>query len=140
MKRLALVTGAALLGGLLLSAPAVPQKTGDVYRELDLFGSVFERVRSTYVDKVTDKKLIEAAINGMLRSLDPHSSYMNAETFREMQTQTRGEFGGLGIEVTMEKGVIKVVSPIDDTPAARACMRCWCLMITCATISRAIPT
>jgi len=120
MKRLALLTGAALLGGLLLTGPAATQKSNDVYRELDLFGSVFERVRSSYVDKVTDEKLIEAAINGMLRSLDPHSSYMNAETFCEMQVQTSGEFGGLGIEVTMEKGVIKVVSPIDDTPAARA--------------------
>src|SRR6185295_13366769 len=83
-------------------------------------GDVFERVRSDYVTDVSDEKLVEAAINGMLTSLDPHSSYMNAKSFRDMQVQTRGEFGGLGIEVTMENGLVKVVSPIDDTPAFRA--------------------
>ncbi|HEX6840138.1 MAG TPA: S41 family peptidase [Stellaceae bacterium] len=101
-------------------AAAVPQSTSDTYRQLDLFGEVFERVRADYVEEVTDEQLIEAAINGMLSSLDPHSSYMNAKNFRDMQVQVRGEFGGLGIEVTMENGVVKVVSPIDDTPAARA--------------------
>jgi carboxyl-terminal processing protease len=101
-------------------APAATDKPSDTYKLLDLFGTIFERVRSSYVDKVDDKKLIEAAINGMLRSLDPHSSYMNAEVFKEMQVQTRGKFGGLGIEVTMDKGYVKVVAPIDDTPAARA--------------------
>ena len=78
---------------------------------------MFERVRSDYVEKPDDAKLIESAINGMLTGLDPHSSYMDAKSFRDMQVQTRGEFGGLGIEVTMEDGLIKVVSPIDDTPA-----------------------
>ena len=92
----------------------------DIYRQLDLFGDVLERVRSDYVDKPNDSALIEAAINGMLSSLDPHSSYMSAKSFRDMQVQTRGEFGGIGIEVTMENGVIKVVSPIDETPAAKA--------------------
>ncbi len=92
----------------------------DTYRQLDLFGTVFERVRADYVEKVTDEKLIEAAINGMLRSLDPHSSYLDPKSYRNMQVQTRGEFGGLGIEVTMEGGLVKVVSPIDDTPAHRA--------------------
>ncbi|MGE0255487.1 MAG: S41 family peptidase [Alphaproteobacteria bacterium] len=92
----------------------------ETFRQLDLFGDVLEQVRSHYVDKVDDKQLIEAAINGMLRSLDPHSSYMNEDQFRAMQVETRGEFGGLGIEVTMEEGFVKVVSPIDDTPAARA--------------------
>lgn len=92
----------------------------DTYRQLDLFGEVFERVRADYVEEVTDKQLIEAAINGMLTSLDPHSSYLNEESFQDMQVQTRGAFGGLGIEVTMENGVVKVVSPIDDTPAFRA--------------------
>lgn len=87
---------------------------------LDLLGTVFEKVRSEYVQPVEDTELIEAAINGMLASLDPHSSYLNAKSFREMQVQTRGEFGGLGIEVTMENGLVKVVSPIDDTPAFRA--------------------
>jgi len=92
----------------------------DTYRQLSLFGDVFERVRSDYVEKPDDAKLVESAINGMLAGLDPHSSYMDAKSFRDMQVQTRGEFGGLGIEVTMEEGLIKVVSPIDDTPAAKA--------------------
>jgi carboxyl-terminal processing protease len=100
--------------------PASPQSTSDTYRQLDLFGEVFERVRADYVEEVTDEQLIESAINGMLSSLDPHSSYMNPKNFRDMQVQVRGEFGGLGIEVTMENGLIKVVSPIDDTPAAKA--------------------
>ena len=97
-----------------------PQSSSDTYRQLDLFGEVFERVRADYVEEVSDQQLIEAAINGMLSSLDPHSSYMNAKNYRDMQVQVRGEFGGLGIEVTMENGLIKVVSPIDDTPAAKA--------------------
>ena len=92
----------------------------DTYRQLNLFGDVFERVRAEYVEEPDDEKLIEAAINGMLTSLDPHSSYMNPKSFGDMQVQTRGEFGGLGIEVTMEDGLVKVVSPIDDTPAAKA--------------------
>ena len=92
----------------------------DTYRQLNLFGDVFERVRADYVEKPDDSKLIESAINGMLAGLDPHSSYMEPKSFRDMQVQTRGEFGGLGIEVTMEDGLIKVVSPIDDTPAAKA--------------------
>src|SRR6266702_729415 len=94
--------------------------TSDTYRQLNLFGDVFERVRSDYVEKPDDTKLIESAISGMLTCLDPHSSYMDAKSFRDMQVHTRGEFGGLGIEVTMEDGLIKVVSPIDDTPASRA--------------------
>jgi carboxyl-terminal processing protease len=92
----------------------------DTYRQLNLFGDVFERVRADYVEKPDDAKLIESAINGMLAGLDPHSSYMDGKSFRDMQIQTRGEFGGLGIEVTMEEGLIKVVAPIDDTPAAKA--------------------
>ncbi len=92
----------------------------DTYRELNLFGDVFERVRADYVDKPDDAKLVESAINGMLSGLDPHSSYMDPKSFRDMQVQTRGEFGGLGIEVTMEDGLVKVVAPIDDTPAAKA--------------------
>ncbi len=92
----------------------------DTYRLLTLFGDVFERVRAEYVDPVTDKDLIENAINGMLTGLDPHSSYMNAKAFRDMQVQTKGEFGGLGIEVTQDNGFIKVISPIDDTPASKA--------------------
>src|SRR5436853_4175175 len=94
--------------------------TSDTYRQLNLFGDVFERVRSDYVEKPDDSKLVESAISGMLAGLDPHSSYMDAKSFRDMQVQTRGEFGGLGIEVTMEDGLVKVVAPIDDTPAAKA--------------------
>ncbi|HEY9081460.1 S41 family peptidase [Magnetovibrio sp.] len=119
------LVGAFLLGATALSLPFEvraeeskdPQET---YKLLQLFGDVFERVRGDYVEKPSDKKLIEAAINGMLSSLDPHSNYMNADSFEDMQVQTKGEFGGLGIEVTMENGVVKVVSPIDDTPAFRA--------------------
>ena len=92
----------------------------DTYRLLTLFGDVFERVRAEYVDPVSDKDLIENSINGMLTGLDPHSSYMNAKAFRDMQVQTKGEFGGLGIEVTQDNGFIKVISPIDDTPAFKA--------------------
>src|SRR6201992_161046 len=94
--------------------------TSDTYRQLNLFGDVFERVRSDYVEKPDDSKLVESAISGMLSGLDPHSSYMDAKSFRDMQVQTRGEFGGLGIEVTMEDGLIKDFSPIDDTPASKA--------------------
>jgi carboxyl-terminal processing protease len=97
-----------------------PKNNTDTYQLLDLFGDVFERVRSDYVEEATDQKMIESAINGMLTALDPHSSYLNAKNFREMQVQTRGEFGGLGIRVTMEGGMVKVISPIDDTPAFRA--------------------
>jgi carboxyl-terminal processing protease len=92
----------------------------DTYRQLNLFGDVFEKIRTDYVEKPDESKLVEAAINGMLSSLDPHSSYMDAKSFRDMQVQTKGEFGGLGIEVTQEDGLIKVVTPIDDTPAAKA--------------------
>ena len=101
---------------------AAKAAAADTYRQLNLFGDVFERVRADYVEKPDDQKLIETAINGMLAGLDPHSSYMEPKAFRDMQVQTRGEFGGLGIEVTMENGVVKVVAPIDDTPAAKAGM------------------
>jgi carboxyl-terminal processing protease len=105
------------------NAQAKDERTADysdTYRQLDLFGDVFERVRAQYVEDKGDQELIENAINGMLTSLDPHSAYLNNEKFEDMQVSTKGEFGGLGIEVTMENGVVKVVSPIDDTPAARA--------------------
>src|SRR5271165_3071685 len=105
---------------LLLDGARAQAAAADTYRQLSLFGDVFERVRADYVEKPDDGKLIESAINGMLTGLDPHSSYMDAKSFRDMQVQTRGEFGGLGIEVTMEDGVIKVVAPIDETPAAKA--------------------
>ena len=98
------------------------KKAGDreTFRQLELFGTVFDRVRSDYVEEVDVEKLIESAINGMLTSLDPHSSYLNEKIFQDMQVQTRGEFGGLVIEVTMQDGLVKVMSPIDDTPASRA--------------------
>ena len=93
---------------------------GETFRQLELFGDIFEKVRKFYVEDTNDKKLIESAINGMLQSLDPHSSYLNEDSYSDMKVQTRGEFGGLGIEVTMEQGFVRVVSPIDNTPAARA--------------------
>ncbi len=101
-------------------ARAQDNNRAETYRLLTLFGDVFERIRAEYVEPVNDRELIENAINGMLTGLDPHSSYMNAKAFRDMQVQTRGEFGGLGLEVTADNGLIKVVSPIDDTPAAKA--------------------
>jgi len=122
-------TGAALMllatqpAFLAVGATARAAASADTYHQLNLFGDIFERVRSHYVEKPDDGKLIESAINGMLSGLDPHSSYMDAKSFRDMQVQTRGEFGGLGIEVTQEDGLIKVVAPIDDTPAAKAGVR-----------------
>jgi carboxyl-terminal processing protease len=104
----------------LLSGTSAVAASAETYRQLSLFGDVFEKVRTDYVEKPDEAKLIEAAVNGMLTSLDPHSSYMDSKSFRDMQVQTRGEFGGLGIEVTMEDGLIKVVTPIDDTPASKA--------------------
>ena len=104
----------------LLSGTSAIAASAETYRQLSLFGDVFEKVRTDYVEKPEESKLIEAAVNGMLTSLDQHSSYMDAKAFRDMQTTTKGEFGGLGIEVTMEDGLIKVVSPIDDTPASKA--------------------
>ncbi|MBV8131290.1 MAG: S41 family peptidase [Alphaproteobacteria bacterium] len=99
---------------------AASSNSSETYKQLNLFGEVFERVRAEYVDDVSDDSLVESAINGMLTSLDPHSNYLNTKNFNDMKVQTRGEFGGLGIEVSMENGLVKVVSPIDDTPAARA--------------------
>ena len=104
----------------LLVGASARAAVSDTYRELNLFGDVFERVRADYVERPDDSKLVESAINGMLAGLDPHSSYMDPKSFRDMQVQTRGEFGGLGIEFTMVDGLVKVVAPIDDTPAAKA--------------------
>src|SRR5713101_7757207 len=123
MKRLGLIAaaaGAVFLFTLHQDVGAAPSNTSDSYKQLDLFGDVFELVRADYVDDVSDETLIEGAINGMLTSLDPHSNYLNSKNFNDMKVQTRGEFGGLGIEVSMENGLVKVVSPIDDTPAAHA--------------------
>jgi carboxyl-terminal processing protease len=118
MRRL-VIAGAAAIALFTYSIPAVSAGS-DTYKQLDLFGDIFERIRSDYVETVDDAKLIEAAINGMLTSLDPHSSYLNPKNYRDMQVTTRGTFGGLGIEVTMENGLVKVVAPIDDTPAFEA--------------------
>ncbi len=104
---------------ILLNATA-KAASSDVYRQLNLFGDIFEHVRAQYVEKPNEAKMVENAINGMLTSLDPHSAFLDIKNFRDMQTQTRGEFGGLGIEVTMENGLVKVVSPMDGTPAHRA--------------------
>jgi carboxyl-terminal processing protease len=130
MRKTSLIVLGALAGAaatLLVTQPhalsfgsVASASASDTYRQLNLFGDVFERVRADYVEKPDDSKLVESAINGMLAGLDPHSSYMDPKSFRDMQVQTRGEFGGLGIEVTMEDGLVKVVAPIDDTPAAKA--------------------
>ncbi len=129
MRKLSLLLLGAMLGAgtvtlatqsRLLSTTSAVAAASDTYRQLNLFGDVFEKIRSDYVEKPDEGKLIESAINGMLSGLDPHSSYLDSKSFRDMQVQTRGEFGGLGIEVTMEEGLIKVVTPIDDTPASRA--------------------
>ena len=129
IRRIGLVLTGAVFGAATMAALADPSAllgnaanaaSSDTYRQLNLFGDVFERVRGDYVEAPDEKKLIASAINGMLSSLDPHSSYMPPDDFRDMQVQTRGEFGGLGIEVTMEGEFIKVVTPIDDTPAFEA--------------------
>jgi carboxyl-terminal processing protease len=126
MRKISLFLIGAVTGALIAAVAHQPQvfskaraATSDTYRQLNLFGDIFEHVRAQYVEKVDDSKLIEAAINGMLSSLDPHSAFLDIKNFRDMQTQTRGEFGGLGIEVTMEDGFVKVMSPIDNTPASR---------------------
>ena len=125
MKRLGLIAAAAATVFLVtlhqdVGAATATSNTPETYKQLNLFGDVLELVRSNYVDDVSDDTLVEGAINGMLTALDPHSNYLNAKNFNDMKVQTRGEFGGLGIEVSMENGVVKVVSPIDDTPAAHA--------------------
>jgi carboxyl-terminal processing protease len=124
IKKFALSTAAAFLAlhGA-ASAADKPANSPETYRLLSLFGDVFERVRNDYVEPVSDEQLIESALNGMLTSLDPHSNYMNPKNFKDMQISIQGEFGGLGLEVTMENGFVKVISPIDDTPAARAGIR-----------------
>jgi carboxyl-terminal processing protease len=132
MRKTSLVlVGAAIGAGLTVLITQPPSWIGasaraaaaDTYRQLNLFGDIFERVRSHYVEKPDDSKLVEGAINGMLNGLDPHSSYLDPKSLNEMQNQVTGKFGGLGIEVTMEDGLIKVVAPIDDTPAAKAGIR-----------------
>ena len=133
MRKTSLVLLGAVAGTVLTLLAVQPSRlivvTGaraaaaDTYRQLTLFGDIFEMVRSHYVEKPDDSKLVEGALNGMLNGLDPHSSYMDPKSFRDMQVETHGEFGGLGIEVTMEDGVLKVVAPIDDTPAAKAGLR-----------------
>ncbi|MDQ2079232.1 S41 family peptidase [Xanthobacteraceae bacterium Astr-EGSB] len=130
MRKTSLVLLGAVAGVALTMAATQPRMAffgasakaaaADTYKQLNLFGDIFERVRAHYVEKPDDSKLVESAINGMLNGLDPHSSYMDPKSFRDMQVQTRGEFGGLGIEVTMEDGLVKVVAPIDETPAAKA--------------------
>ena len=132
MRKTSLVFLGALIGAGLTTLVAQPTSwigssasaaVGDTYKQLNLFGDIFERIRSHYVEKPDDGKLVEGAINGMLNSLDPHSSYLDPKSLRDMQSQVNGQFGGLGIEVTMEDGLIKVVTPIDDTPAAKAGLR-----------------
>lgn len=127
MRRFVVAALGGTLAGILattqIAGPLLAQDSADnasVYEQLDLFGDIFERIRSQYVEEVDEGDLIEAAINGMLTSLDPHSSYLSPDDAAQMRLQTRGEFGGLGIEVTQEEGFVKVVSPIDGTPASEA--------------------
>lgn len=126
MRKLSLLFAGALMGAsamsLVYGAPGSTANAAgsETYKQLAIFGDIFERVRAQYVTPPDDKSLVENAINGMLASLDPHSSYMNAEQAQDMRVQTKGEFGGLGIEVTMENDLVKVITPIDDTPAAKA--------------------
>ncbi|MEZ5798997.1 MAG: S41 family peptidase [Paracoccaceae bacterium] len=127
MKKLILAAAGGTIAGVLMTTqvagPLIAESAAhesSVYEQLDLFGDIFERIRGQYVEPVETEKLVEAAINGMLTSLDPHSSYLSAKDFEDMQVQTKGEFGGLGIEVTQEEGFVKVISPMDDTPAADA--------------------
>ena len=127
IRRLTLLMAGALMGAtaMVVVQGALPTTAAeaagtDTYKQLSIFGDIFERVRGQYVTPPDDKKLVESAINGMLTSLDPHSSYMNAEQAQDMRVQTKGEFGGLGIEVTMENELVKVIAPIEDTPAAKA--------------------
>jgi carboxyl-terminal processing protease len=127
MKKLFIAATTGTMAGFLLTAnftgPLIAQETEQTkstYEQLDLFGDVFERIRSSYVEEVDEEKLIQSAISGMLSSLDPHSNFMAAKEFESMRIQTSGEFGGLGIEVTQENGFVKVVTPIDDTPAQKA--------------------
>jgi carboxyl-terminal processing protease len=116
-------TAAGIVATTQIAGPLIAQETAQdssIYEQLDLFGDIFERIRAQYVEEVPTEELVTAAINGMLTSLDPHSSYLSAKDFEDMQVQTRGEFGGLGIEVTQEEGFIKVIAPMDGTPAAKA--------------------
>ncbi len=128
MTRLSAMVLPFLLGAC-LAVTATPthgenrQDEQELYNQLTLFGDVLEQVRRNYVDAPSDKELIEAALSGMMASLDPHSAYLPPKNFEDMQVETKGEFGGLGIEVTMENGLVKVIAPIDDTPASRAGMR-----------------
>src|SRR4051812_43022961 len=130
MRRISQLFVGAVIGAGLTALVIQPPRTliataraaagSDTYSQLNLLGDVFERIRAGYVEKPDDAKLVEGAINGMIGSLDPHSRYMNQKAWRDMQEITTGEFGGLGIEVTMQDGLVKVIAPIDDTPAARA--------------------
>ncbi|OZO45801.1 peptidase S41, partial [Pseudomonas fluorescens] len=127
MKKFVMAAVSGTLAGVLVTTqvagPLLAQESAqktNVYEQLDLFGDIFERIRAQYVEEVDEKKLIEAAINGMLTSLDPHSSYLPPQDAADMRMQTRGEFGGLGIEVTQEEGFVRVVTPMDGTPAQAA--------------------
>ncbi len=130
--QLAILAGAiGFVAAIIFAAPMTRGvASSDTYRQLNLFGDVFERVKNDYVREVPDNALVENAINGMLASLDPHSSYMNAKEFADMQTTTRGEFGGVGLEVTMDNGLVKVISPMDGTPAALAGVKAGDLITT----------
>jgi carboxyl-terminal processing protease len=126
-----MISAVSALGGA-IAAVVIGQAfaSTDTYRQLNLFGDVFERVKNDYVREVKDAELVESAINGMLMALDPHSSYLNPKNFSDMQVSTRGEYGGLGLEVTMDEGLVKVISPMDGTPAAKAGIKTGDLIAT----------
>ena len=123
MRMLNLAASAALMALLPLASPDAASDSDNGGVSFSMVKEIYDQVKASYVEPVTDKQLAEGAVKGMLTSLDPHSSYMDAKEYKEMMVQTRGEFGGLGMQVTMENGLVKVVSPIDDTPAARAGMK-----------------
>ena len=129
IRKISLLFAGALMGASAMSlvygvpGSAANAAGSETYKQLAIFGDIFERVRGQYVTPPDEKALVENAINGMLTSLDPHSSYLNPEAAKDMRVQTKGEFGGLGIEVTMENELVKVITPIDDTPAAKAGVR-----------------
>ena len=123
MKKNCITKNIIIIFGIIISFlynPAYSQNLDKLYQKIDLFSEVLEKINDEYVDEIDQSEIMDSAINGVLQSLDPYSAYMNPEIFEEMQTETSGEFGGLGIEVTMEAGVVKVITPIDDTPASRA--------------------
>ena len=123
----------------IFSIQEVVSSENDIYKKIDLFGEVLEKINKEYVDEINQSESMDSAINGLLQSLDPYSAYMSPEIFQEMQTETSGEFGGLGIEVSMEAGVVKVITPIDDTPASKAGIKAGDYIVSCLLYTSPSP-